>query len=263
MDLKKGAVTKRWSRLKKAMENGEAPGPSVYKFLWLCVKHSSRDKVSTSRMPTQLVHVPDHDRLTAEQTMNWNDIAEQCNTTAGAASKRYSRMKQAFETGGGPPGSNPASPTPKTPSKATPGKAKATTTDGEATPTPKRKRATPKRKAVSEEEMEAKPEVEYDEDEVIGGAKKAKVVRPKATPKHNANSNVLMKKEVIVPESTNGIKNETEAEVEDFVDAQEWADSVDARKWVHDLVGGSTTTDEQGHSMCEFCKRLNFSPIPY
>jgi hypothetical protein len=47
MDLKKGAVTKRWSRLKKAMENEEAPGPSVYKFLWLCVKHSSPNKVST------------------------------------------------------------------------------------------------------------------------------------------------------------------------------------------------------------------------
>jgi hypothetical protein len=46
LDLKKGAVSKRWSRLKKSMDAGEAPGPSVYKFLWLCIKHSTRDKVS-------------------------------------------------------------------------------------------------------------------------------------------------------------------------------------------------------------------------
>jgi hypothetical protein len=52
MNLKKGAVSKRWSRLKKSMENGETPSGSVYKFLWLCVKHSARDKVST--FPYQL-----------------------------------------------------------------------------------------------------------------------------------------------------------------------------------------------------------------
>jgi hypothetical protein len=47
MDLKKGAVSKRWSRLKTSMEKGESPGGSVYNFLWLCLKHSNRDKVST------------------------------------------------------------------------------------------------------------------------------------------------------------------------------------------------------------------------
>jgi hypothetical protein len=46
MDLKKGAVSKRWSRLKQSMEKGETPSGSVYTFLWLCVKHSTRDKVS-------------------------------------------------------------------------------------------------------------------------------------------------------------------------------------------------------------------------
>jgi hypothetical protein len=66
MDLKKGAVTKRWSRLKKAMENGEAPGPSVYQFPWLCVKHSSLNKVSSSGMPARHFHAPGHDRLIAE-----------------------------------------------------------------------------------------------------------------------------------------------------------------------------------------------------
>jgi hypothetical protein len=46
MDLKKGAVSKRWSRLKQSMDKGQTPSDSVYQFLWLCVKHSTRDKVS-------------------------------------------------------------------------------------------------------------------------------------------------------------------------------------------------------------------------
>jgi hypothetical protein len=46
MNLNKGAVTKRWSRLKQSMEKGETPSGSVYQFLWLCVKHAKRDKVS-------------------------------------------------------------------------------------------------------------------------------------------------------------------------------------------------------------------------
>jgi hypothetical protein len=45
LELKNGAVTKRWSRLKQAMNEGKTPGPSAYEFLWLLVKHSARDKV--------------------------------------------------------------------------------------------------------------------------------------------------------------------------------------------------------------------------
>jgi hypothetical protein len=44
--LEKGAATKRWSRLKQAMEKGEEPVSANYGFLWLLVKHSTRDKVS-------------------------------------------------------------------------------------------------------------------------------------------------------------------------------------------------------------------------
>lgn len=47
-DLKRGAATKRWSRLKKTMEEGRDPGGDTYSFLWECVKHLKRDKVSTS-----------------------------------------------------------------------------------------------------------------------------------------------------------------------------------------------------------------------
>jgi hypothetical protein len=58
MDLKKGAVSKRWSRLKTSMEKGETPNGSAYKFLWICLKHSTRDKVSMI-LPIQL-YVPNH-----------------------------------------------------------------------------------------------------------------------------------------------------------------------------------------------------------
>jgi hypothetical protein len=53
MDLKKGAVTKRWSRLKTSMDANQTPNGSVYRFLWLCVKHSTRDKVSAIADPTR------------------------------------------------------------------------------------------------------------------------------------------------------------------------------------------------------------------
>lgn len=166
--------------------------------------------------------------------MNWNEIAEQCNTSAGAASKRYSRMKQAFEAGGGSPGSDPNSPTPKTPSKATPKKAKATPIDGEATPTLKRKRAAPNKEAICEEEMDVKSGLEHDEDEDMVSPKKAKVATPKATPKSKATSKTQVKKEEVVQELMNEMKNE----IEDG--------NVDAKEWVNDLVGGETETDEEG-----------------
>ncbi|KAF2708896.1 hypothetical protein K504DRAFT_468120 [Pleomassaria siparia CBS 279.74] len=119
LNLQKGAVSKRWSRLKQAMNENKPPGPTAYPFLWLCIKHSSLKKA------------PD-----------WNAIAKKCNTTPGAASKRYSRMKQAFETGAAAPNSaggkgannDAASPTKASPAKrkrapATPRKKAAATTE--------------------------------------------------------------------------------------------------------------------------------------
>jgi hypothetical protein len=193
MDLKKGAVSKRWSRLKKAMENGEAPGGSVYKFLWLCLRHSDRDKVSTHCQRPLHTGIFSAHVLIIAQAMDWKVIADQCGTTAGAASKRYSRMKQAFESGADAPSSNAGSPAPTTPSKATPGK-KTAAADGQATPTPKRKRGSPKEKAVGEEEpqdddeeIKIKPEhddTEQSEDEDV---KKTPKKKAKATPKPKAN----------------------------------------------------------------------------
>lgn len=45
LDLQKGAVTKRWSRLKKSIEAGEKATSANHEFLWLMVKHSTRKKV--------------------------------------------------------------------------------------------------------------------------------------------------------------------------------------------------------------------------
>ncbi|KAF2873424.1 hypothetical protein BDV95DRAFT_343450 [Massariosphaeria phaeospora] len=160
MELKPGAVSKRWSRLKTAMTEGKNPGGAAYPFLWLCVKHSAKDKA-----------------------LDWTAIASKCNTTPGAASKRYSRMKQAFEKG---------DPTPATPTKA-----KNPSGDEPSTPTPsKRKRAptTPKankpKKGVADDKY--KPAAngddpqDDDEDEVdIKPVKRTKATptKPKATPK--------------------------------------------------------------------------------
>lgn len=45
LNLNKGAVTKRWSRLKTAMEKQQTPSSSSYPFLWLCVKHNTHTNV--------------------------------------------------------------------------------------------------------------------------------------------------------------------------------------------------------------------------
>ncbi|KAF9694415.1 hypothetical protein EKO04_007475 [Ascochyta lentis] len=142
LQLEKGAATKRWSRLKKAVENGENPAVSNYDFLWLMIKHSTRDK-----------------------PFDWDAIAAQCNSTKGACSKRYSRLKLAFENVDTPP---------RTPSKA--GKSK--TTDDTPTATPKRKR-TPAKKAGADKFQTA---TDSDEDEEPAKPKRAKST-PKAKPK--------------------------------------------------------------------------------
>lgn len=88
--------------------------------------------------------------------MDWADIANKCGTTPGAASKRYSRMKQAFDKGDTAP-TTPSKP--KNASNAAFGSA-----SGSAT-TPKRKRAaasSPKKKAGSEK---FKPDGDEDEEE--------------------------------------------------------------------------------------------------
>ncbi|CAI6276230.1 unnamed protein product [Periconia digitata] len=52
LGLNKAAASKRWSRLKGAMNAGENPGPNAYKFLWLALKHSQRSKVTCNETTT-------------------------------------------------------------------------------------------------------------------------------------------------------------------------------------------------------------------
>jgi hypothetical protein len=197
--------------------------------------------------------------LTIEQIMNWNDIAEQCGTTSGAASKRYSRMKQAFEAGNAPPGSNPASPAPKTSSKATPKKKKTLTPAGESTPTPKRKRATPKKKTVEEEKDEDeklgfKSKFEDSRNEDMHPSKKAKVAKPRATP----DSKVTVKKETSMSVPTSNAIIFTKGEVEDNIeDTIEGRDGfVDPKEWVNELAGSSTIADDEDQDNRELSTRF-------
>ncbi|ORY18998.1 hypothetical protein BCR34DRAFT_472521 [Clohesyomyces aquaticus] len=123
LDLKPGATSKRWSRLKQAMNENKPPGPTAYQFLWLCIKHCKEGKA------------PD-----------WKFIAEKCDTTVGAASKRYSRLKIAMEKGEAMPTVNvPAKDKGKPKTDAGDGKEyEAPAADGQA----KRKRAPPKKGMV-------------------------------------------------------------------------------------------------------------------
>ena len=172
--------------------------------------------------------------------MNWEDIASKCNTTAGAASKRYSRMKQAFEQDVAAPGASPRSPvkTVQTKGKGTSKKAQATTAsddDIEATPTPKRKRASPKKKAVAGDEEKYKPQSDDDDDDHEDGkkSKRARTAKAKAAPKPKAGTKAknTAKSDINLPtpttEATTLIKGEPVDGNDAFYDAQEYVGAQD------------------------------------
>ncbi|EOA86904.1 hypothetical protein ACJQWK_08954 [Exserohilum turcicum] len=185
LNLNKGAVTKRWSRLKKAIDQGETPSASAYGFLWLCVKHSTR------------ANAP-----------NWEAIASKCDTTAGAASKRYSRMKKAFEENVTAPNTLPSSPVKNTPvkPKSTPKSAvkkgtKAAENDA-ASPSVKRKRSTVNTPALTADADEKfKPEPDEEDDEELFDVK-PKRVKSKSTTKiiPKPKRKTVVKKEVSADE---------------------------------------------------------------
>ncbi|KAF2121531.1 hypothetical protein BDV96DRAFT_594722 [Lophiotrema nucula] len=156
LELKKGATMKRWSRLKAAMTEGKPAGPTAATFLWLLVKHSARDKA-----------------------MDWNEVAEKCGTTPGAASKRWSRLKQSIENGDGPP--TPAAKEKADGEKKSPAKERApkkaaddkTAADGIKNEgegegeeeKPKPKKSTPKKRAPKAVKEDADPEGDLDGEE--------------------------------------------------------------------------------------------------
>jgi hypothetical protein len=164
--------------------------------------------------------------LTIEQIMNWNDIAEQCGTTSGAASKRYSRMKQAFEAGNAPPGSNPASPAPKTVEE----------------------------EKDEDEKLGFKSKFEDSRNEDMHPSKKAKVAKPRATP----DSKVTVKKETSMSVPTSNAIIFTKGEVEDNIeDTIEGRDGfVDPKEWVNELAGSSTIADDEDQDNRELSTRF-------
>jgi len=196
--------------------------------------------------------------LTNKQMLDWNEIAQQCGTTAGAASKRYSRMKQAFEAGDAPPGSAPGTPASKASAKATPKKSKAPNTIGDLTPTPKRKRATPKKKAVEEDEEEdtdIESKLQDDEDEEMQTPKKAKVASRKHTRKEASVSVPASEATTFIKgEVEDAFKDEVEDNIKDEPKAEE--DFVDAQEWVDDLVGGSSVADDEDYDSRELSPRF-------
>lgn len=159
-----------------------------------------------------------HVQLMPMQALDWNAIAEKCGTTPGAASKRYSRMKQAFESGAEPPASGGAA-SPggaKTPAKATPKKAKAAAaTEGEGTPTPKRKRAPAKKKGD-----EVKQEDDGDDAEQAKSPKKPRVTK-KGAAKAGAGGDEQAE-DTSATEETEQVKSEVKEEGEGSIDVAEW-----------------------------------------
>ncbi len=147
------------------MANGDKPSDSSSDFLWLLLKHSAK-KV---RLHPRTGHVGCSDGTEFLQSYDWDAIAEACESTKGACSKRYSRMKLALEAEDAASGTTKSSPV--TPSKS-PALASESNAEGTPTPTPKRKRAAVK-KVVGDDE---------DEDEAGTPTKRARTT-PKAKPR--------------------------------------------------------------------------------
>lgn len=205
LQLEKGAATKRWSRLKQAMEKNEDPAASSLDFLWILLKHTSRDKVINT-IPYQLSNTTDF-----LQSYDWDAIAKSSGSTKGACSKRWSRLKLAFERGDAPPStpskskSGPATPR-KTPAKVTP----KTNADGTPIATPKRKR-TPAKKTADEGEDE-------EEDEADEKPKRAKGT-PKTKPRPKNSFRASDDKDDHAAETV--VKGEPAEDGDVFVDAPE------------------------------------------
>ncbi|KAF1964593.1 hypothetical protein BU23DRAFT_575567 [Bimuria novae-zelandiae CBS 107.79] len=189
LGVNQGAASKRWSRLKQALEAGKPAGAQAYQTLWTVFKHSRR-----------------------EGALDWKAIASKCGTTPGAASKRYSRMKQAFEKGEN--ATPPATPKKKVSSAEAP------------MSTPKRKRgaASASKKAAAPSEGVFKPEPEAgddDEEEVVekpkkrakgtGKAAEEKVFKPDPTPDDEEEEEVKSKKHAKAKAKAPAIKADPDA----------------------------------------------------
>lgn len=209
--------------------------------------------------------------------MNWDEIATKCNTTSGAASKRYSRMKQAFEEGVAPPGVSPKvtpSKTKPTP-KSTPKKIAATSPDdangdGEeeyagatSTPTSKRKRASSKKKPqATAEEQKFKPNPEDDEDGLSDEEmerKRVKAIKCKATPKPKPKPEAIVNPSAVktqgartpTTEATTLVKSENDDD-DAFHDAQEEQQDDQEHGYVDDATAARKSPTTSPFPCCRY-----------
>ncbi|KAF3003563.1 NADPH:quinone reductase [Curvularia kusanoi] len=161
LDLKKGAVQKRWSRLQHAAAKGDKLPGSAEQLLWLMVKHQTSD---------------------TDKSFDWQAIAEACNSTPGAVSKRFSRLKLAMENGAAPPSAPATANSSPEAVKKTPTKGNGKAKDDEdimATPT-KRKRIV---KEVDPKDNEDDSKGNEDDGEEIGLTPKRSKATPKSKPR--------------------------------------------------------------------------------
>ncbi|KAH9882070.1 hypothetical protein J1614_001242 [Plenodomus biglobosus] len=172
--------------------------------------------------------------------ITWADIAAKCGTTSGAASKRFSRMKQAFEKDGGMPSTGKATSTSANANaSASTRKAKKTTdspgddgdTDVAQIPTLK-----DKRKALAD-----------DEDNKSKRVKSAKVIpKPKGIGKGKSKAKLGDDAKTVV-EGEDIVKTEMPDEQDDIHDATE-----------HVEDDGHDSVDNDGHER-EFSSLLIIS----
>ncbi|KAJ4379869.1 hypothetical protein N0V86_005053 [Didymella sp. IMI 355093] len=151
------------------------------------------------------------------QSYDWDAIAKACNSTKGACSKRYSRLKLAFERGDAVPSTpGKANKSATVTPKKTPLKAKVNTEDGEstATSTPKRKRTAAKKVDYAESEDD-----EEDQDEQPKRAKSNP--RPKPRPKNGFRASDEKMPSAESQSVVKGEPNESDGDV--FTDAPEQA----------------------------------------
>lgn len=99
----------------------------------------------------------------SRQAYDWDAIAAACNSTKGACSKRWSRLKLSFDRGDAAP-STPSKTTPATPSKSNPKSAPATPMKTPVNGTPKSNADTPTT-ASKRKKIPAKSAVEDAEDD--------------------------------------------------------------------------------------------------
>jgi hypothetical protein len=124
---------------------------------------------------------------------DWKEIAERCGTTSGAANKRYSRMRLAWEAEGANAINAGSNSTPEKPGRDEDDNDEPSTPAAPAVTTPKRKRGTPaaaasslKKKTPIKAEYSDASDMEYTPTKKLRGTPKTKVAALSSSKKEKA-----------------------------------------------------------------------------